>query len=102
QVRVLSVDTQVQAMRRVSRASQLALAGGGGTDMGAGIAAAAVLRPRPSVAIVLTDGYTPWPEHPPRGMRVVIGLLRQHAHGPPWPAPAWARTVVIDELERPS
>jgi glutamate synthase domain-containing protein 2 len=42
-VRVLAVDTNVQAVRRVTRASQVQLAGGGGTDMAAGIATAAAL-----------------------------------------------------------
>jgi len=72
------------------------LAGGGGTDMGAGVAAAAALRPRPSVVVVLTDGFTPWPEDRPRGVRVVVGLLAQHGmpvHRPP----GWARTVVIED-----
>jgi hypothetical protein len=62
QVRVLAVDTAVHAVRRVSRATQVQLAGGGGTDMGRGIYDAAELKPRPSVVIVLTDGFTPWPE----------------------------------------
>ncbi|OHV38093.1 MULTISPECIES: vWA domain-containing protein [Pseudofrankia] len=96
-VRVLAVDTTVHTLRRVSRAGQVRLAGGGGTDMGAGIAAAAALRPRPSTVIVLTDGYTPWPDRPPPGIRVVVGLLRDGAqpggHGNP---PAWARAVVIE------
>jgi predicted metal-dependent peptidase len=96
-VRVLAVDATVQAVRRVSRATQVTLAGGGGTDMGEGIAAAVALRPRPRVVIVLTDGYTPWPVQPPRGVRVVVGLLREHAQGAPWEPPGWARTVVIDE-----
>jgi predicted metal-dependent peptidase len=95
QVRVLSVDAVVHTVRRVSRAAQVSLAGGGGTDMGAGIEAAAALRPRPSVTIVLTDGYTPWPERPPPGMRVVVGLLREGGFGA-WEAPEWARTVLID------
>ena len=96
-VRVLAVDTAVQAVRRVSRAAQVELAGGGGTDMGAGITAAAALRPRPTVIIVLTDGYTPWPEAPPAGIRVVVGLLRQDGGSGEWPPPPWARTVVIDD-----
>jgi predicted metal-dependent peptidase len=98
-VRVLAVDTDVQAVRRVTRAAQVQLAGGGGTDMGAGIAAAAELRPRPSIVIVLTDGYTPWPERPPAGVRVIVGLLSEGPFRPAWPAPGWARTVVIDEAE---
>ena len=92
--RVLAVDTAVHAVRNVTRASQVELAGGGGTDMGAGLAAAAALKPRPTVTIVLTDGYTPWPDSPPAAMRVVVGLLSE---GSPWPAPEWARVVVIED-----
>jgi hypothetical protein len=97
-VRVLAVDTTVHTLRRVNKAGQVRLAGGGGTDMGAGIAAAAALRPRPSTIIVLTDGYTPWPERPPPGVRIVVGLLRAGslAGGGERP-PAWARTVDIDD-----
>lgn len=97
QVRVLAVDTAVHAVRRVSGASQVRLAGGGGTDMGAGIAAAAALRPRPSVVIVLTDGFTPWPPRPPAGVRVVVGLLTDPDGGSGWAPPEWARTVPIEE-----
>lgn len=96
-VKVLAVDTTVQAVRRVSRAAQVQLAGGGGTDMGAGIEAAAALRPRPSIVIVLTDGFTPWPERPPAGIRVVVGLLTEGAYPHTWSPPGWARTVVIDD-----
>lgn len=92
QVRVLACDTAVAPARRVSSARQVQLAGGGGTDMGAGIAAAAGLRPRPAVAVVLTDGYTPWPAVPPKGMRVVVGLLGEQAPE----APAWARAVRVE------
>jgi predicted metal-dependent peptidase len=97
QVRVLAVDTTVHAVRRVSHATQVELVGGGGTDMGRGIEAAAALRPRPSVIVVLTDGFTPWPEAPPPGVRVVVGILMQGS-GPysSYPAPAWARTILIE------
>lgn len=98
QVRVLAVDADVQVVRRVSRAAKVQLAGGGGTDMGSGIAGAAALRPRPSVVIVLTDGYTPWPERPPPGIRVIVGLLSEGFAGPAWQPPEWARTVVIDDV----
>lgn len=97
QVTVLAVDTEVQATRRVSRAAQVQLAGGGGTDMGAGIAAAATLRPRPSIVIVLTDGLTPWPPQPPPGIRIIVGLLSDRAMAPSLDSPQWARTVVIDD-----
>jgi predicted metal-dependent peptidase len=95
-VRVLAVDTDVQAISKVSKASQVVLGGGGGTDMGSGIEAAAALRPRPSIAIVLTDGFTPWPPAPPKNLRVIVGLLAQGWHGREWQPPDWARTVVIE------
>jgi predicted metal-dependent peptidase len=98
QVRVLAVDTNVQAVTRVSRASQVELAGGGGTDMGAGIEAASKLRPRPTVVIVLTDGFTPWPPRAPRGVRVVVGVLTQQAISvDDYAVPQWARSVRIDD-----
>jgi predicted metal-dependent peptidase len=92
QIRVLACDTAVAPAQRVSAARQVQLVGGGGTNMGAGLAAAALLRPRPAVTVVLTDGYTPWPSAPPKGMRVVVGLL-----GPRAPdAPPWARAIRIE------
>jgi predicted metal-dependent peptidase len=92
QVRVLACDTAVATAQRVSSARQVELTGGGGTDMAAGIAAAAALRPRPALTVVLTDGYTPWPELAPRGIRVLIGLLGDGAPA----APSWARAVRVD------
>jgi len=91
QVRVLACDAAAGPARRVRSARQVELFGGGGTDMGAGIAAAAGLRPRPAITVVLTDGFTPWPDQPPRAMRVVVGLL---GDDPP-DAPDWARSVEI-------
>jgi hypothetical protein len=75
----------------VSSARQVSLVGGG--DPGAHVRAAAAyeLRPRPTVTVVLTDGYTPWPELPPKGMRVVAGLL---GHDAPQ-APGWAASVRV-------
>jgi predicted metal-dependent peptidase len=92
QVRVLACDTAVAPAQRVSSARQVELIGGGGTDMGAGIGAAAGLRPRPAVTVVLTDGYTPWPAVAPKGMRVVVGLLGEGAPD----APPWTRSVRVE------
>jgi predicted metal-dependent peptidase len=92
QVRVLACDTAVAPAQRVSSARQVQLVGGGGTNMGAGIEAAAALRPRPAVTVVLTDGYTPWPAAAPKGMRIVVGLLGAQAP----PAPPWARSVRVE------
>jgi predicted metal-dependent peptidase len=90
-LRVLACDAAAGPARRVTSARQVELTGGGGTDMGAGIAAAYALRPRPALTVVLTDGYTPWPSMPPKGMRVVAGLLGDDAPD----APHWARSVRV-------
>jgi predicted metal-dependent peptidase len=90
-LRVLACDTAVGPAQRVTSARQVSLVGGGGTNMGTGIAAACALRPRPAVCVVLTDGYTPWPHEAPKGMRVVVGLL---GSDPP-EAPSWARSVRV-------
>ena len=92
QVRVLACDTAVAPAQRVNSARQVQLIGGGGTDMGAGIAAAAALRPKPAVTVVLTDGYTPWPAAAPKGMRIVVGLIGAQAPD----APPWARAVRVE------
>lgn len=83
-VTVLSCDAAVAARQRVKAATQVRLAGGGGTDMRVGIAAALALRPRPDVVIVLTDGETPWPEERPR-VELIVGLLHPtHVETPQW------------------
>ncbi len=91
QLRVIACDAAAATAQRVTSARQVELTGGGGTDMGAGITAAAALRPRPAVTVVLTDGYTPWPDQPPKAMRVVIALLGQDAPQ----APPWSRSVRV-------
>jgi predicted metal-dependent peptidase len=91
-VRVLAADAAVHTCQRVFHAQQVRLVGGGGTDMGEGIAAALGLRPRPDVIIVLTDGYTPWPEDAPKGASVIVGLISDI---PSSSVPTWARVVRI-------
>ena len=96
-VRVIAVDAAVKTVQRVASARQVQLVGGGGTDMGAGIEAAARMRPRPSIVVVLTDGMTPWPEEAPKGLQIVVGLIEDvpGRGARPWAAPAWARVVHI-------
>jgi predicted metal-dependent peptidase len=96
---VLSCDAQVHSVKRVSRASQVELLGGGGTDMGEGITQALALRPRPSIVVVLTDGFTPWPLEAPRAAKVIVGLIEGQSGGA-WmhhpPVPSWATVVRIE------
>jgi predicted metal-dependent peptidase len=91
-VRVLATDARVHTRQKVTHASKIEVLGGGGTDMRVGLAEAAKLRPNPDLCIVLTDGYTPWPDKAPKGMRVIIAVVGEYTRG----IPKWARTVVIN------
>ncbi|MGW3352946.1 vWA domain-containing protein [Nonomuraea rubra] len=89
-VTVLACDADVHTAARVTSAQQVNLAGGGGTDMRVGITAALALPERPGIVIVLTDGFTPWPEAP-SSSRLIAALI---GTDPP-PPPAWVETVRI-------
>ncbi|MEW1838298.1 VWA-like domain-containing protein [Nonomuraea angiospora] len=89
-VTVLACDADVQTATRVTSAQQVNLAGGGGTDMRVGIRAALALPERPGVVIVLTDGFTPWPEAP-SSSRLIAALI---GADPP-PPPAWVEAIRI-------
>ncbi|MFI6442214.1 VWA-like domain-containing protein [Streptomyces sp. NPDC050759] len=91
ELHVICCDERAYDAQRVLDARALRLEGGGGTDLGEGLRAASELRPRPHVLVVLTDGHTPWPDRPPAGPRVVVGVL--DADGS---APGWAKRVMID------
>ncbi|MFD7131617.1 VWA-like domain-containing protein [Streptomyces sp. NPDC059894] len=89
-VTVLACDADVHAVSRVTATQQIALGGGGGTDLRVGIAAALAARDRPSIVVVLTDGYTPWPDETP-SCRLVAALIGPEAPQPP----GWVETVRI-------
>ena len=95
-VTVLTVDAAVGQVVTVTDARQVQLMGRGGTDMRVGLAAATDLRPRPHIIVVLTDGFTPWPEQPPPGIQVIIGVIGINSHFPPPPSPEWATTLKIE------
>lgn len=88
-VTVLAVDTEVTSKKRVANTRKLDLVGGGGTDMRVGIDAALKSKPTPDVVVVLTDGYTPWPNHAPRKTKVIAALLDETAQ-----TPDWARRII--------
>ena len=89
---VLACDAAVGAVTRVRRAGDVRLAGGGGTDIRVGIAAAEAARPLPDVVVVLTDGCTPWPDRPTRA-RLVIAVVGDQSAAQH--APEWATTVLV-------
>ncbi|WP_317441782.1 DUF2201 family putative metallopeptidase [Streptomyces collinus] len=89
-VTVLACDADVHAVSRVTSAEQITLGGGGGTDMRVGIEAALAARERPAIVVVLTDGFTPWPDESPP-CRVVAALIGPGAPQPP----SWVETVRV-------
>lgn len=96
QVKVYAVDAAVHTAKSVFSARQITLAGGGGTDMRVGIAAAVAGKPKPAVVIVLTDGETPWPDSSPVGVKVIAGIISVRAAELCAQAPGWLRCVSID------
>ena len=94
EVAVLSCDASASLPQQVHSVKAVKLVGGGGTDMGVGLLGCEILRPRPDVVAVLTDGFTPWPDESPP-FRVVICLLGQHAA--PETCPKWAKVVEVNE-----
>lgn len=92
-VTVLAVDAAVHTVQQVRDVREVQLAGGGGTDMGAGIAGALANRPSPQTVIVLTDGYTPWPTMPAPVPVIVAVLGRDRAELPS--TPDWVQRVEV-------
>ena len=76
----------------MSTVDEVELAGGGGTDMRVGIAAALALPASPQIVVVLTDGGTPWPDEPPAA-RIIAGLI---GDTPPDP-PGWIEAIRIND-----
>jgi len=89
----IACDYDVHITKQISSIKEIKLKGGGGTDMGKGIEAAASLKPRPNICIVLTDGYTPWPKEPPSKMKIIVGLINESENPPE--VPGWAKKVLI-------
>jgi hypothetical protein len=92
-VPVISCDAAAHAYQRVRAARDVRLQGGGGTDMRVGIQAA-IDDLHARVVVVLTDGYTPWPETRPRGVHVVAGMVGHERTALP-EHPDWLCAVAI-------
>lgn len=90
---VTSVDAEIHETHKIqspSEVKRLKLSGGGGTDMRLCFEHAKTLNPRPNMIVVITDGYTPWPEHAMPGVSTIVVLTDDGE------SPAWARTVRVD------
>jgi predicted metal-dependent peptidase len=88
----IEVDCQVHDVRKITQVRQVHMKGGGGTDMGVGINHAAKIKPRLDLCVVLTDGFTPWPETKPPFKCIVV--LTQESQKDS--VPEWAKTIVVN------
>ena len=94
--RVYVVDAAVHSAKKVYDPRQVELTGGGGTDMRVGITAALSVprQERPHLLIVLTDGYTPWPDIQPPGVKMIVVLVNTAANEAT--VPGWAKVIKVD------
>lgn len=87
-------DAAAYASKKVCNPKYIQLEGGGGTDMRIGIDAAMKLQPQPNIIIVLTDGYTPWPENPIPHTKVIAVLIEHKGSERP---PSWIKSIEVDD-----
>ena len=92
-VRVLSVDTDIHTDQQIHNTNQIRLEGAGGTNMATGIAAAA--ETKPDAIVVITDGWTPWPQTRSPGARCVIAALTDNDCVDR--VPEWIQTIDMSE-----
>lgn len=95
QLLTVTADTRVHETRRLRRAADLPLLGGGGTDLRGAIAHLARHRHRPHLLVVLTDGFTPWPDQPPAGCTTIAVMLSRTDGHTPDPPPDWVEPITL-------
>ena len=89
EVKVYAGDTQVYKSQSIYQAEEIELTGGGGTDMGAVLTT--MNNDRPHIAIIITDGYTPWlPARPKDIGKVIVCLTRKDTQE----VPEWVDEVI--------
>ncbi len=72
-LKIIDVDCKATEATAFNKKEAKKVKGGGGTDMRVGIAAAEEIRP--DAIVVLTDGFTPWPETKPKRSNLVACLV---------------------------
>jgi predicted metal-dependent peptidase len=98
-IQAVAGDMGAESAQVVSSAHDIALTGGGGTDMGALARAASELVPEARTMVILTDGYTPWPAEPLEGADLVVAVLagsRFEAERIAALVPEWAKAIPVE------
>lgn len=95
-ITLIACDAQTGKAQKIRNIDDITLQGGGGTDMRVGISEA--VRPknggsRPQIVVVITDGYTPWPDTPLKNTHMIVALTAKESVAS---VPSWAKTVIIE------
>lgn len=95
-VRIVAGDAEIGMEEYIHDPEQLLqLVGGGGTNMGRILEQSlAAARKKPDIAVVITDGETPWCDDP--GIPVVVALTQDESQYHRYKVPAWARKVRLN------
>ena len=96
-IKVVTGDTKGQTQQLcLSDPRCIDLAGGGGTDMAEIVEQVLEDKPRPQLILVITDGWTPWPESDP-GIPVVACVTGSAASLPAeYQPPGWIKTLELN------
>lgn len=107
-VKIINCDAADNAAVVVQNLKDFVITGGGGTDMRAGISAAAKLKPRVDIIITITDGYTPWPKEPPvENMKahyivLLVGREKKSSKNKNHQIPPWMKVVEVNMPDKRS
>jgi len=97
-VALISCDADATLISEGRLPMAVALTGGGGTNMEAGLDLASQLRRIPNVVIVLTDGETPWPSDCPLRLReatIVVCVVCEGTSFDMSSVPSWCTGIMV-------
>jgi predicted metal-dependent peptidase len=92
-VTVISNDAEVGAVKRVRSAKDVQLVGGGGTNLGPGIAKSAELKPNVNFLIIVSDCDACWGDYIPHFPVIVVKVGGSSSMPPEW----ITRVVKVDD-----
>ncbi len=88
-ITVISCDAAVHNVQKIKNIDEIKLIGGGGTNMAVGITEA--LNHKPDLIVVITDGYTPWPDEEIDCKVIAVLTSHEKLHG----VPSWIKSICI-------
>jgi predicted metal-dependent peptidase len=95
-VEVISCDSAIHSCQKVFSQKQIKLAGNGGTDMRVPLEQVREEKAatRPDVIVTCTDGETPWPKTPIKGVTVIAVITRESRYSEA--PPEWIKTIKVN------